>query len=127
MKISEYKNLVAAAKSEDEECFELKLYLDDLVEDGKLQCYTHIANETYTKYWSVKVKNKKLGVKPGVPDYLLVGNKSLMFLEMKRKKGGKISVEQEKWLDAILTANTMVFVGLGFEDGKAKIEKWLEL
>lgn len=40
----------------------------------RLKGYSHfrVPNETYTKSWSQKAKNKKLGVSSGVPDLAVV-------------------------------------------------------
>mgnify|MGYP001007545441 FL=1 len=75
----------------------------------RLKGYPHfrVPNETYTKSWNQKAKNKKLGVSSGVPDLAVVvpdvwhvyGDNvptntytgRLVFIEMKRKKGGVTS------------------------------------
>lgn len=61
--------------------------------------FTHISNETYTPYWSVKSKNKKLWVKPWIPDYMILLPKKnkykMIFIEMKRKKWWIISENQK--------------------------------
>jgi hypothetical protein len=71
--------------------------------------YSHIPNETYTKSYKQKMKNKLEGVMPGVPDYLIIipaekskTNKAeLIFIELKRKKHSRTSEEQKEWIEAI--------------------------
>jgi len=79
--------------------------------------YTHIANETFTPHWGVKMKNKKQGVKKGIPDYLIIVKDNLIFIELKRIKGGTISVEQKSWIEALnLCKNVSAFVARGAEE-----------
>lgn len=64
--------------------------------------FTHLAQETYTANWGTKMKNKREGVRPGVPDYLIVlPDKGLAFVEMKRKKHSVVSDAQKGWIDAL--------------------------
>lgn len=120
MTVKDYKD----TWTEDMECSLLVGYLDELKMQGKIKLFSHIAQETYTPYPSVKAKNKKMGVKPGVPDYLIVGWDNLFFLEMKRRKNGKVSKEQEEWLDT-LSCYVFADVAYGFDEAKELIEKFL--
>lgn len=63
--------------------------------------FAHIPNETFTTSFKAKMKNKNMGVSPGIPDYLVVLPKGLLFIEMKRKKGGTLSPFQKDWIDAL--------------------------
>lgn len=63
--------------------------------------FAHIPNETFTKSWKQKNKNKTAGVSPGVPDYMIITPKGLLFIELKRRKGGVLSPAQKKWIDAL--------------------------
>ena len=64
--------------------------------------FTHLAQETFTKNWGTKMKNKRMGVMPGVPDYLiLIPQKGIVFIEMKRIKGGVVSPQQEEWIEEL--------------------------
>jgi len=51
---------------------------------------------TFTKSWGVKIRNKMMGVRPGVPDMMLIIKNKLLFIEMKRKKGGVVSQAQKE-------------------------------
>jgi hypothetical protein len=64
--------------------------------------YTAIPNNTYSPHMSVKVKNKKMGLRPGLPDMLVIcPDKWIAFVEMKRIKGGVVSPDQKLWIAAI--------------------------
>jgi len=84
-------------KSEEEECKMLVEYLDTT----KKYTYSHIAQSTYTNSWKVKNRNKAMGVRSGVPDYIIIKNKTLIFIEMKREKGGTVSPSQQEWINAL--------------------------
>lgn len=63
--------------------------------------HSAIPNSTYTTSWNQKRKNKAMGLNAGLPDMLIIVPTGLAFVEMKRKKGGKISPEQQSWIDAL--------------------------
>lgn len=60
--------------------------------------FAAVPNSTFTKSWNQKRKNHLMGVRPGVPDMLVITPKGLIFIEMKRTKGGVVSLEQKFWL-----------------------------
>jgi len=72
--------------------------------------FTAIPNSTYTTSWKQKIKNKRVGLRAGLPDLLVIvpnenkkPNSILVFVEMKRK-GAKVSAvsdEQGRWLSAL--------------------------
>lgn len=63
--------------------------------------HTHINNEMWTKSWKQKMKAKVEGVSRGVPDYLILLKDKVVFIEMKRIKGGVVSSEQKEWIDEL--------------------------
>jgi hypothetical protein len=65
--------------------------------------FTHLAQETYTPHWGVRMKNKRMGVKAGIPDYMIIlpERQGLLFIELKREKGGKLTPDQKSWIDAL--------------------------
>lgn len=67
--------------------------------------FSHLAQETYTTSWNQKRKNKEMGVQKGVPDYMIVTPEGLLFVELKRVKGGKVSKEQKVWLEVLNKLN----------------------
>lgn len=97
----------------------------------RLKGYSHfrVPNETYTRSWSQKAKNKKLGVSSGVPDLAVVVSDvwhvygdnvptntytgRLVFIEMKRKKGGVTSANQKKWIKTLNEAGIQTVVCKG--------------
>lgn len=100
----------------------------------RLKGYPHfrVPNETYTRSWSQKAKNKKLGVSSGVPDLFVavpfppphliiahkdrddeVRNKTLVAIEMKRRKGGVTSENQKKWIKTLNEAGVQTVVCKG--------------
>ena len=61
-----------------------------------------------TRHMGTAMKLKREGVRPGLPDMLIIVNDHLVWIEMKRrdrkpKRGGKggISDEQWRWIDAL--------------------------
>lgn len=65
--------------------------------------YTHLAQETFTKSWATKARNKAEGVKTGFPDYCVVGHGIAVFVELKKIKGGKTSEAQAAWVKDLKT------------------------
>lgn len=63
--------------------------------------FSHIPSETFTKNWGTKMKNKRMGVHSGVPDYIVITPKGLAFVELKRQKGGVVSDSQKEWIYAL--------------------------
>jgi hypothetical protein len=66
----------------------------------RLQGLPHfrVPNETYTKSWAQKNKNKALGVVAGVPDlFVVIPNVGLVAIEMKRIKNSTTSPAQKEW------------------------------
>src|SRR5690625_4661990 len=70
---------------------------------------TAIPNSTYTTSYRQKMLNKLTGLRPGLPDLLILvaphqskdGRGYLLMPEMKRKRGGTVSPEQREWIEAI--------------------------
>lgn len=110
---------------EDEECKVLVQYLELLQKQGHDILFSHIAQETYTKSWKQKNRNKAVGVRPGLPDYVIIINECLIFLEMKRKKGGTLSKAQKLWFLALRNTGASVYVAKGFDEAKDLIDSFL--
>lgn len=105
----------------------------------RLKGYEHfrVPNETFTKSFKQKAKNKALGVSKGVPDlFVVVPNTGtnmvymstidedgsadyeplatrLVAIEMKRKKGGVTSADQKKWITVLNKTGTQSVVCKG--------------
>lgn len=110
---------------EDEEYDLIVKYLDDM---GFV--YTHIPMETYTSSWNVKKRNKRIGVKSGFPDYVIiipywwVGKRHnvLLFAEIKRRKGSTLRANQKEWLHNLRSCNELAEVFYGADELKAYID-----
>ncbi len=99
-------------EAEEQEAFVEWLELKGL----KFSC---IPNATYAggygsgkeqRNWGALARLKKQGLRPGLPDLLIViPNKVLIFIEMKRAKRGlsKISPEQILWIEALDSVNNV--------------------
>lgn len=66
-----------------------------------LQGYTHwhVPNDQWTQSWSVKAKNRKLGVLKGVSDHFVITKHKIVAIEMKKAHGGSVSDEQYLFLE----------------------------
>lgn len=110
---------------EDAESFKFAGYLLKLQRKGLISVYTHVPNETYTTSWNQKRNNRLKGVRAGVPDYIVVIKGLVVFLEMKRIKGGVVSPEQKEWLAAVDNKITVSTVTNGYEEAKRYIDNIL--
>lgn len=99
-------------------------YLALLVQMKRVVCYAHIPQETYTKSWGIKMKNKKMGVHAGVPDMLIVYPHIVLFLELKREKGGTVSAEQKSWIVALQEAGVEARIAKGWDEAKQIIDSY---
>lgn len=76
------------------------------------------------------VKLKRQGVKKGVPDICLpVAAKGYhgLYIELKRRVGGRLSVEQKSWLNALNAQGYKAEVCLGFDDAVTVIKDYLDI
>jgi len=65
------------------------------------------------------VRFKRIGVKPGVPDLFLPvarGKFHGLFIEMKRKKGGRLSAEQSGWIKKLKDEGYAAYIAQGGEE-----------
>lgn len=82
------------------------------------------AQSTYTRSWAVKARNTRMGVVPGWPDMCVVLKRgALMFLELKRIRGGTVSPEQKNWISTINACSTLCVVAKGFEAAREAVLK----
>lgn len=73
---------------------------------------------------SVAKRLKAEGVVRGVPDlYVPAWN---LWIEMKRKSGGRLSPEQKQMIDYLKSIDHTVIVGKGAKDASAQILQFLE-
>ena len=64
---------------------------------------------------------KAEGVTAGVPDLFVPA--WLLWIEMKREKGGTVSPAQRDWISYLESIGHQVIVGRGFEDAKEQVMK----
>lgn len=72
---------------------------------------------------------KAEGVKPGVPDlFLPVARQGChgLFIEMKRRDGGRVTPEQQRWHDRLTEQGYLVAVCHGRDAAKTLIAAYLE-
>ena len=79
-------------------------------------------NETYTKSWKQKAKNKRLGVVPGVPDLFAIVNNQLIAIEMKRTKGSSTSQAQKDWIEKLNACGVKARICKGADEAIEFIE-----
>lgn len=97
--------------------------LELLKTQGKVLAFTHVSNETWTSSWKQKHKNKAMGVRSGIPDYVIVFPEKVLFLELKREKGGVVSTTQKKWIAALSNNQRVeVAVAKGFEEAEKVVK-----
>lgn len=95
----------------------------------ELQLLFHIPNGGERRK-SEAARMKAEGVKPGVPDLFLPvarGGYHGMFIEMKRREGGRVSKEQKVWQADLLRQGYCACVCRGWEDAKVMIEGYLDM
>ena len=69
------------------------------------------------------------GMRRGVPDICLPvprGGYGALYVELKRRKGGRVSEEQRVWIDALNRAGNKAVICKGFDEAKAAIEEYLK-
>lgn len=97
-------------------------YLDALKLQGWNITYTAIPNSTYTTSWMQKIKNKQMGLKPGLPDMFIIIEKTAFFIELKRAKKSVTSRKQKEWIEKINQAGIPAFIAKGWWEVKAIID-----
>lgn len=72
----------------------------------------------------VALKLQAEGEKPGVPDLFVPEWR--LFIEMKRRKGGRVSKEQKEMMEELERIGYTCLVGNGWEDAVKKVLHFLE-
>lgn len=115
---------------EDDLTMQVTEYLELLKMQGKVVLFTHTPQETYTKSWAVKNKNTAMGVRAGLPDMIIVYPAGVLFLELKREKGGKATPDQLRWVHAIQhcyeAGGVNADIAHGWNAAKKVIDYWAE-
>ena len=71
---------------------------------------------------------KDQGVKPGVPDICLPvpsRHHTALYIELKRRKGGRVSDAQRGWIAALNRVGCKAVVCYGFDEAREAIEDYL--
>lgn len=101
-----------------------KIFVAWLRKKGLL--FSHLPLNTWTGSYKQLAKNKASGVCKGVPDYVIVLKDKILFVELKKSKGGKISKEQRAWLLALSNAGAHTSVCRGAKEAIQFVEQFLE-
>jgi hypothetical protein len=91
--------------------------------------FSHAANGGKRHYLEA-VKFKAMGVSPGFPDLFIPipsGQYPAIFIEMKRKKGGRCTPEQVEWLDYLRSVGFHAVVANGFDAAKELFLDYISL
>lgn len=73
------------------------------------------------------MKNKAEGLNPGLPDLLLCLPDKLLFIEMKRTKGGVLSQYQKEWIEELnKISNVEAIVCRGCDEAIKAVENRLK-
>ena len=94
-----------------------------------LQRMFHITNEGRRSVQHT-MSLLRQGMKPGVPDNMLPlarGGYHGLFIELKRRSGGRLSPEQRDWQVALLDEGYAVAVCNGFEEARETIDWYVRL
>lgn len=79
---------------------------------------------------AIEAHNLRLqGVKAGVPDICLPvprGGYVALYIELKRKSGGRVSDEQRGWIEALKRAGNCALVCKGFDEARNTILEYLK-
>lgn len=119
--------LIPTEESEQAALFEWAAYNDELVPE--LAALYAIPNGGY-RHVKTAVTLKRTGVKAGVPDICLPvprDGKHGLYLEMKRRKGGEVSVSQRTWLNFLAGQGYATAVCRGWEEAVQVISAYLGL
>lgn len=86
--------------------------------------FHHSPNETGSSMEARRraVRMKREGTSPGFPDYLVIVNKKLVFIELKRVKGSKVSIHQKEWIADLLETGVVAAICYGAEEAIGLVE-----
>jgi len=100
--------------------------------------FTALPFSTFTKSWKQKNTNKRMGVRAGLPDLLIIiptdkgrnGIARLLFIEMKRTKGGHLSDAQREWIATLNAVDdgsrVAAFVAKGYDQAVGIVNSYLK-
>lgn len=113
-------------QNENQLTIQVAQYLDLLKTQGKIIIFSHVAHEGKVTPWK-GVQLKRMGKRKGVPDFVIVFKSMVLFLELKRERGGVVSPEQKEWIQALkkIGGTVFVMVAKGFDQAKQTIDLFI--
>ena len=86
--------------------------------------FTHVPNETGSDPAARRraIRMKRAGTSKGFPDYIVIVKDQLVFIELKRSKGGRVSPEQREWLEALSKTEAHCIIARGAHEAIEYIE-----
>lgn len=121
-------DIMPAPLEEQEQKWLLKWVELNIPAHPELALFYHIPNEGKRSYRTGRELVAQ-GMKKGVPDNCLPvpkGKYAALYIELKRKKGSKISDEQRGWIDALNRAGNRAVICKGWEEAAAEIMAYLK-
>jgi len=112
----------------NDESWEQKQLIQWTKTDPRFQFLFHIPNESVGGYGWI-ARNRQMGCKKGVPDLFYpvpIGGYHGLFIEMKKRKGGRLSEEQKKWIKALEGLGYRVAVCRGWEEAKEVLLQYVD-
>ena len=94
----------------------------------ELQLLYHVPNEGRRSY-RAGYELRKQGMRAGVPDLCLPvsnGEYHALYIEMKRKDGGKVSEAQRWWIDKLNDSGNLAVICHGFDEARSIILGYLQ-
>ena len=80
-------------------------------------------------YIGYSKKLKKMGLSKGFPDLIIfakISKHQILFIEMKRQKGGNLREEQKGWINWLKDNNYQAFVAKGYYEAVIILEEYLK-
>ncbi len=90
--------------------------------------FHHSPNETGSSPEARRraIRMKQQGTSAGYPDYTIIVNGSLIFIELKRQFGSATSPEQHAWLASLNeVSNVQAFIAKGADEAIKIVEQYL--
>lgn len=91
---------------------------------------TYIPKKNGFNHFAYINRQKRMGLADGFPDLIVLAKNSeheVLFLEMKRQKGGKLRDEQKEWIEFLDRENYAVGVAYGCDSAIRILNKYLEM
>lgn len=91
---------------------------------------TYIPKKKGFNHFAYINRQKRMGLADGFPDLIILAKNSeheVLFLEMKRQKGGKLRDEQQEWIEYLDGENYAVGVAYGCDSAIRILNKYLEM